>query len=107
MQVKIKSGEEVPILPEKLTLSKNYPNPFNPTTNISFALPNDEHVKLEVYNIKGQKVKILVNENLKAGEHNVVWNGKNTNNRKVASGVYFYRLTTSKKHLTHKMIMMK
>lgn len=107
LQVKINSGEEVPMLPENLTLSKNYPNPFNPTTNISFALPNDEKVKLEVYNIKGQKVKVLVNDNLKAGDHNVVWNGKNTNNRKVASGVYFYRLTTSKKQLTHKMIMMK
>jgi hypothetical protein len=77
----------------------NYPNPFKPVgsgrsigTTISFSLPRSSRTELAVYNIKGQKVKTLVNENLSQGEHNIVWNGKNNKQQNVASGVYMYRL---------------
>lgn len=86
---------------------RNYPNPFNPETTISFDLPEESDVRLEIYNIKGQKVKTLQSERLDAGNHSVIWNGTNSNSKQVASGVYFYRLTTGKKKLTKKMILMK
>lgn len=101
------SNNVEPVLPTKLELHANYPNPFNPETTISFDLPKDSKVRLEVYNIKGQKVKTLTNEKLNAGNHRVVWNGRNANNKQVASGIYFYRLITDKKKLTKKMILMK
>ena len=86
----------------------NYPNPFNPTTSISFNLPEDSLVKLEIYNIKGQKVRTLVNDQLERGIHDVIWNGRNENNKSVASGVYFYRLNVNKKtEKVKKMLLLK
>lgn len=73
----------------------------------SFDLPSETNVKLEIYNIKGQKVKTLKNGLLQAGNHKLVWDGKNSNSDQVASGLYFYRLVTDKKKLTRKMILMK
>ena len=90
-----------------LKLYSNYPNPFNPETVISFDLPSDSEVKLEIYNIRGQKVKTLTDGKLSAGNHRIVWNGTNSNNKSVASGVYFSRLKTSGKELTKKMVLLK
>lgn len=90
-----------------LKLYSNYPNPFNPETVISFDLPCDSEVKLDIYNIRGQKVKTLTDGKLSAGNHRIVWNGTNSNNKSVASGVYFSRLKTSGKELTKKMILLK
>ena len=74
-------------------LYKNYPNPFNPETTIYFSLAkNTENTKIELCNIKGQKVKTLVNTKLKAGSYSVVWNGDNETGEKVSSGVYLYKL---------------
>ncbi|MCK4654382.1 MAG: SBBP repeat-containing protein [Candidatus Cloacimonetes bacterium] len=70
----------------------NYPNPFNPTTTINYQLPEDSKVKLSIYNIKGQKVKILVNKILPAGEHSIIWDGKDSNGNRVSSGIYFYKM---------------
>ncbi|MFO7897056.1 MAG: FlgD immunoglobulin-like domain containing protein [Candidatus Cloacimonadales bacterium] len=72
----------------------NYPNPFNPTTTISFNLPSDSDVLVEVYNVKGQKVKTLLNEKMVAGSNSVFWNGEDNNGSKVSSGVYLYRVKT-------------
>jgi hypothetical protein len=94
--------------PEFVTeLNGNYPNPFNPTTNISFSLAKDAKVKLTVYNIKGQRVKTLVNEEMKAGKHSIQWNGKDNSNRQTATGVYFYRMETDNFKKVNKMLMMK
>ncbi len=101
------SDTDTPNIPKILALYDNYPNPFNPETTISFDLPKDSEVKLEIYNIKGQKVKTLKNGLLQAGNHKLVWDGKNSNSDQVASGLYFYRLVTDKKKLTRKMILMK
>ena len=89
------------------SLSKNYPNPFNPTTNISFSIESGGMVKLGVYNMKGQLVKTLVNESRNAGVHFTAWNGMDNNNRKVASGLYFYKLDASDYTSVKKMIMLK
>jgi len=75
----------------------NFPNPFNPTTTIFFNLSEVEKVELEIFNIKGQKVKTLLNEQLSIGEHNVGWNGKDANNKQVSSGIYLYKLNVNGK----------
>src|SRR4030066_554931 len=94
-------------LPKIFSLSQNYPNPFNAVTVLSFALPNTGHVKLEVYNILGQKVKDLVDEVVTAGYKKVVWDGKNNGGNDVASGVYFYRIKTQEVVEGMKMTLLK
>lgn len=89
-------------LPAQFTLEQNYPNPFNPTTNIEFQIPPGGRsafgsVELKVYDINGRLVKTLLNEPLSAGFHSVVWNGKNDNGQRVASGLYFYQLKAGEK----------
>jgi len=88
-------------------LNHNYPNPFNPSTTISFDLAQAGEVKLRIFNVKGQLVKTLANGNFTPGNHKAVWDGKDTNNRNVASGVYFYRLETKGFTQTRKMLMIK
>ncbi len=90
----------------KVKLHGNFPNPFNPTTMISFSIPDESKVELTVYNIKGQKVKTLVNESLVKGIHEILWNGRNDNNRSVASGVYFYKLSVNGKDYSVKKCLM-
>ncbi len=88
--------------PDNVSLSQNYPNPFNPGTTIRFQLPETDHVRLSVYNISGHRVAILVDEQLRAGEHQIQFNPTN-----LSSGVYFYRLITSSNMDTKKMIFVK
>ena len=89
------------------TLSDNYPNPFNPTTTIKYSLSALDEVSITVYNIKGQKVKTLVDDKLEAGCHNITWNGDNDCGKKVSSGVYFYKMKTSSFSKTKKMLLLK
>ncbi len=88
-------------------LYHNYPNPFNPTTTIAFSTKTSGPVKLQVYNLKGQLVRRLVNEHIPAGKHSIVWDGKDMNNRSVASGIYLYRLETKDYNQTRKAMLMK
>ena len=85
----------------------NYPNPFNPETTISYQLPENCKVELTVYNLKGQKVKTLVNETLESGNHTVIWKGKDDNGKSVSSGIYFYKMKIENHVETKKMILMK
>ncbi len=101
-----KNVEEVPI-PQAVTLRQNYPNPFNPNTTIEFSLPKQQKVKLTIYNIRGQVVKTLANGVCEKGIHKVLWEGKNSFGKPVATGVYFYRLEAGGKCFTHKMLMLK
>ncbi|MEA1971855.1 MAG: FlgD immunoglobulin-like domain containing protein, partial [Candidatus Cloacimonadota bacterium] len=75
--------------------TNNYPNPFNPTTTIKYFLPKDDFVNLSIFNIKGQKVKTLVNSIKEKGNNSIEWNGKDENNNSVSSGIYFYKIKTS------------
>lgn len=88
-------------------LAQNNPNPFNPSTSISFSLKKNSNVSIIVYNIKGQKVKTLVSDNYNQGNHSVIWNGLDDNNQAVSSGMYFYRMVTDEFTSTKKAIMMK
>ncbi len=90
-----------------LTLSQNYPNPFNPSTLISFTLAKAEPVKLEIFNMKGQLVTQMLNANLPAGSHSVVWNGIDSHGKAVSSGIYFYRLSANGSRLSRKMVLSK
>jgi hypothetical protein len=92
----------VPQVPTEWALNQNYPNPFNASTLISFALPEPTYVRLDVYNILGQKVATLKDEYMDAGYHNVTWNDDSN-----ASGMYFYRLKTDKFTQTRKMTLLK
>jgi len=93
-------------IPKKL-FSQNYPNPFNPSTTIQYGLAKDTHVKINIYNIKGQKVKTLINENKQAGVHKIIWDGKDHKQKNVSSGIYFYHIQTNHGTVTRKMLMMK
>ena len=81
-------------LPTITELNDNYPNPFNPTTNIKFSLKADSKVSLTIYNIRGQRVKTLVKDNMQAGYHSIVWNGNDESGKSVSSGVYFSKFDT-------------
>jgi len=94
-------------LPEAVTLNGNYPNPFNPETEIKFQLPDNTEINLSVYNLKGQLVRILMDNYLPSGSHSVIWDGKTNNGEMVGSGVYFYKLTAGETSETRKMILLK
>ena len=81
---------------------ENFPNPFNPSTNIRFSLPKTEHVKLTIYNVLGQQVTRLLDAEFPAGQHTVTWNGQG-----MPSGIYFYRLQTVSETITRKMMLIK
>jgi len=99
------SEQNAPVI---LNLKKNYPNPFNPTTTIEFSLnKSSENLNLEIYNVKGQKVKTLYRGKAEAGTHTFIWNGTDNSNNPVSSGIYFYRLKSDKKLETKKMLLLK
>jgi len=89
-------------LPETFALQQNYPNPFNPTTTIEFAVPQNSHVQLVLFDAMGRTVQTLVEADMPAGNYHIVLNGAN-----LASGVYFYRLKTDQFVDTKKMVLMK
>ena len=98
--------EEWP-LPTTFEISSNYPNPFNPVTNIKFQLPQVSDVKLVVYNMLGQKIRTLVDGNKDIGYYNIQWDGKNENGRQVATGIYIYKFEAGNFIKSQKMILMK
>jgi len=85
----------------------NYPNPFNPDTTIRFSVPSDGRVTVTIYNIKGQRVKQLLNEQVVVGSYAVMWNGTDSIGRAVSSGLYFAKIEQGNKHRIHKMMLMK
>jgi flagellar hook assembly protein FlgD len=99
---------QVDPVPSKYALDQNYPNPFNPTTMITFGLPKETNVTLEVYNILGMQVRTLIAGNrMNAGKYSVDWDGKDNSGMSVPSGVYLYRIQTDKFSAAKKMVLMK
>ncbi|HER43686.1 MAG TPA: T9SS type A sorting domain-containing protein [Candidatus Eisenbacteria bacterium] len=90
-----------------VVLHQNYPNPFNPATTISFDLPRAARVRLCVYNVKGELVSTLIDGRMERGRGEIVWNATDGRGRRVASGVYFYRLTAGDIVRTKKMVLLK
>lgn len=94
-------------LPDRFTLYQNYPNPFNPSTAISYQLTAVSRVTLKIYDILGREVKTLVEERETAGQHVVYWDGTDRYGRRVASGIYYYRLATPGGSITRKAVLIK
>jgi hypothetical protein len=94
-------------IPNDYQLGNNYPNPFNPTTTITFSIPENSDVLLEVYNSLGEKVRMLVNENYSSGTYSARWNGRDDFGREVNSGVYIYRIVAANFVDSKRMILMK
>ena len=89
-------------IPKEMKLEQNFPNPFNPSTRISFTLPKPGEVKIEIYNTLGQRVEILVNQYMLAGNHEVEFNAQN-----LSSGIYFYSIEAGEFHDVKKMILIR
>ena len=96
-----------PPLPQNYALHQNYPNPFNPLTNIKYELPNDGQVKMTIYNLLGQEVRVLVDSWQPAGYHSVQWNGLNNSYHAVSGGVYLLRIETKSFNAVRKLILLK
>ncbi|MFC1540221.1 S8 family serine peptidase [Gemmatimonadota bacterium] len=94
-------------LPAELSLNQNYPNPFNPSTQIKFGLPTSSHVRLRVMNIRGETVRVLVDNEMGAGWHTVTWDSKNEGGREVASGIYLYLIEADGKSIIKRMTLMR
>ncbi len=94
-------------LPETFTLFQNYPNPFNPNTTIRFSTPEQSHVRVTVFNLLGQKIRTLVDEEYLPGYHTVVWNGTDDRNQPVASGIFFYSFKAGNTMQIKKMVLLK
>jgi glycerophosphoryl diester phosphodiesterase len=99
--------EAAPELPASFDVSQNFPNPFNPVTNINYQIPQKAHITLTVFNSLGQKVKTLADEIKEAGYYNVIWDGRDERNAGVAAGIYFYRIQGGSFVKTKKMIYLK
>ena len=88
-------------------LLQNHPNPFNPSTTIGFFLPARERARVEIYDVRGGLVAVLVDRVMDAGEHTAVWDGRDSTGGSAASGVYFCRLTAGKKSISRKMVLLR
>jgi len=98
---------DIRLTPQDFALMQNFPNPFNPTTEISFSLPVAGYVELSVYNMVGQKIRALSSENLNSGYHSVIWDGMNDAGIQAATGMYFYTIRTGNFKNTKKMLFLK
>ena len=105
--VEMYTESEENLIPVVTKLSGNYPNPFNPTTTISFSLVEAGNVTIDIYNVRGEKVRTLVDGYMNADFYNINWNGTDDNQTSVASGVYFYKMKAGRYTSTKKMILMK
>jgi flagellar hook assembly protein FlgD len=94
-------------LPQNPTLEQNYPNPFNPETKISFELPKASRVVLKVFNLQGQEIRTLLNEEKPAGAFEALWDGKDNAGRQMPSGTYLYRIEAQGLVQTKKMVLLQ
>jgi tetratricopeptide (TPR) repeat protein len=103
----VKEEDAVLEVPIKFGLDQNFPNPFNPSTTISYTIPEEAKVTINVYNIKGQLVRKLFANNQVKGEHKLIWNGKNDNGKQASSGLYLIKIDYQGKSITRKALMLK
>lgn len=101
------ADDNIDNLPTRLSLAQNYPNPFNPTTNISYELPSEAIVNLEIFDILGRKVLTLVDEYQSGGRRTITWDSRDSDNNQVSAGIYFYRLKVGDNQIVKKMALLK
>ncbi len=103
----IVSVQDEQIVKNEFILYNNYPNPFNPSTKISFNVPVRSQLKLEIYNVRGELINTLIDEEYSPGKYEVLWNGRNMNGEKVTSGIYLYRFLADGFVQTKRMVLIK
>ena len=101
------SGGSPTYSPQAYTLSQNYPNPFNPSTKIEYEVQQAGHITIKVFNLRGELVKTLVDQDRPSGEYSAVWDGKNDIGNSVASGQYFYQLSVGDFVTSKKLLLLK
>ncbi len=103
------TGSDDPLIPLVDALYQNSPNPFNPETKINFSTTESTEItEIAIYNLKGQKIRTLINEVLPTGHHTAIWNGRDENSKPVSSGIYFYKMRAGNRYTsTRKMILLK
>ena len=94
-------------IPTEFTIKNNYPNPFNPETNIKYSIPQTAWVSLSIYDIKGELVSLIIDGVASPGNYSVTWNGNNSTNRQMPTGIYFAILKTNEILVSHKLLLMK
>ena len=94
-------------VPTDFALSQNFPNPFNPETEISFQIARAERAELAIYNIAGEKIRTLVSGTVPPGNHAVKWDGKDERGQRLASGAYVYRLKIGNLQVSRKMVLLQ
>jgi len=99
--------EETETLPKTYALFQNYPNPFNPTTTIEFQLPKTTNITVKIYDVLGREVRTLMDQPYSAGTHRINWNGLDNTGRKVATGMYFYRIYSKEFVAVKKCLLIK
>jgi hypothetical protein len=97
----------IPEIPQNTELSKLYPNPFNPSTTISFALAEDQMVEVNIYNNRGQRVRSFALGQKSAGNHTLIWDGRDDNGKAVTTGIYFIRMSAGGESFHKKAVLMK
>jgi len=99
--------QTITVIPEKTYLHQNYPNPFNPETTIRFDLVTSAIVRLRIYDVLGQEVRVITDQRYNAGSHSLIWNGRDRNGHDLASGVYIYQLQAGDVVINKKLILMR
>jgi hypothetical protein len=96
-----------PNVPTEFALDQNFPNPFNPSTQIRFTIPHEGQVKLSVFDLLGREIRVLLHGPLPAGQHTLAWDGRGASGESAPSGVYFYRLTHGDRQVTRKLLLLR
>ncbi|HSG28149.1 MAG TPA: FlgD immunoglobulin-like domain containing protein, partial [Candidatus Krumholzibacterium sp.] len=99
--------ETIETSPSTYLLFQNRPNPFNPSTEIAYSLPETAHVSIEIFDVSGRRITLLLDDIEPAGRHKVVWDGLDQAGNAVSSGIYFYRITAGKWSQARKMVLMR
>ena len=103
----VTSIDEFAEIPNKFELNNNYPNPFNPSTNISFSIAKNSNVRLDIFNSLGEHVRTLVDQNYESGNYTTIWNARDDFGYKVNSGIYIYRLSANNFVQSRRMVLVK
>lgn len=105
--IALDASERPATLPAEFAVAQNYPNPFNPSTDIKYQLPEATHVKIEIFDIRGQRVRTLLDAEKAAGYYSIRWDGTSDTGGRVASGVYFYRVSNDQHVVQKRMMLLK
>ena len=106
-EVAARIGDVLSMIPDQLSISGNYPNPFNPSTTIRYGLPEPRNVRMSIVNIRGQEIAELISGWQDMGRHEVVWNGRNDDGSSLSSGIYFVVINDGRNFKTHKVMLLK